>query len=99
MKLRETLKAIRDDALPLQSLEKFRDDLIHIRTDLHRLRAELKKKRALYMLSSKEETLGAKKMTWEGNEDGQRLIEVEGDLGGIGLEIDGLMSRIFSKIR
>src|SRR3990167_1465360 len=97
--LKETLLAVRDENLTLPDIEKYRDALIHFRTDLFRAIAELKKKRALYLLSSTEPTAIGKKMHWEASEEGQQLISYEGDIAGLGGEIDALQGKIYSLIR
>jgi|SRR3990167_1111496 len=99
MTLFDTLVAVRDENLSLQMCEKYRDSLIHFKTDLHRAIAELKKKRALYLLSSTEPTAIGKKMHWEASEEGQQLISYEGDIAGLGGEIDALQGKIYSLIR
>lgn len=99
MNLLETLHAIRDEALPQELLEKYRDDLIHFRTDILRSIANLKMLRARFLLESKEPTLGAKEMAWNGSDNGLRLIELKGSIGGLGGEIDSLRDRIWHFIR
>lgn len=97
--LKEVLLAVRDENLPLPMLEKYRDSLIHMKTDVAIEIAEKKKARAFFLMDSKEPTAAAKRMAWEVTPDGQRLIELEGYMRGIGGEIDALMSRIYSSIR
>lgn len=99
MNLEQTLAAIRDDKLPLQMLEKYRDDLIHFKTDLLKRVATLKKQKALFLIQHPEKSAIDRKMSWDASEIGQRLIELEGDLRGLPDEINGLMSRIYSAIR
>lgn len=99
MNLEQTLQAIRDEKLPLQMLEKYRDDLIHFKTDLLRVIATLKKQKALYLIQHPEKSAVDRKISWDASEVGQRLIELEADLRGLPDEIDGLMSRIYAAIR
>lgn len=97
--LETTLKEIRDEKLPLEMLERYRDTLIHLKTDLLKAVAEKKKERALFLIKNPDKSAVARKMEWEASEAGQRLIELEADLRGLPDEIDGLMSRIYSLIR
>ncbi len=43
-------ETVKDEKLPQHELEKYRDAMIHFRSDLLKLRADLKKKRALFYL-------------------------------------------------
>ncbi len=95
--LEDTLKAIRDDKLPLEQLEKLRDTLIHLKTDISIQLADKKKARAMYLISS-EGSVAARKMAFDGTADGQRLIELEGYLRGLGGEIEALASRIYAAL-
>jgi hypothetical protein len=97
--LKETLAAIRDDSLPLPMLEKYRDDLIHFKTDYLKLQATLKKKKALFLMEEPDKSAIARKLAFEASEDGQRLIDIDADLRGLPDEIDALMSRIYAAIR
>lgn len=97
--LSETLAAIRDEKLPLNLLEQYRDSLIHFKTDLLKAVAELKKKKAIYLMREPEKSAIARKMQWDASPEGQRLIDLEADLRGLPDEIDALMSRIYSAIR
>lgn len=97
--LQETLKAIRDERLPLEMLEKYRDDLIHFKTDLHNEIADYKKRRAIFLVTSEEKVLGLRKLLWEATDDGLRLTELKGMLGGLQGEIDSLQGRIYGQLR
>lgn len=98
MNLRETLVAVRDDKLPLPMLEKYRDTLIHFKTDLHEHIAELKKKRAQYLVST-EGSVASRKMAFDGTDDGQRLLSLQGHISGLQGEIDSLQGRIYGQLR
>lgn len=97
--LKSVLEAIRDEKLPLPMLEKYRDTLIHFKTDLLLSVAELKKKKALFLMHNPEQSAIARKMAWDASDDGQLLFEREAELRGLPDEIDGLMSRIYAAIR
>ena len=113
MTLKELLNAVKEEHLPLQRVEALRDALIHLRTDYKRRESELKKQRALFMLTYREKNkeysttkvavkyppLNLCKMMWDATTEGQELLTVQGDLGGLNGEIDSLQSRIYSLIR
>lgn len=95
--LEETLKAIRDDKLPLEQLEKLRDTLIHLKTDIGMQLAAKKKARAMYLITA-EGSVAARKMAFDATPDGQRLIELEGYIRGLEGEIEALASRIYAAL-
>jgi hypothetical protein len=97
--LEDVLAAVRDENLPLPMLEKFRDTLIHFKTDLLKSVATYKKQKALFLMRDPESSAIARKMAWDASDEGQRLIDLEADLRGLPDEIDALMSRIYSAIR
>lgn len=99
MNLYEVLDAVKDERLPLDMCERYRDQLCHFKSELSRKIADLKKKRALFMIQSEEKTAAAKKLAFDASPDGQKLIGYEGDIRGLGDEISSLQSRIFSLIR
>ena len=98
-KLLELLDAVKDEHLSLEQCEKYRDDLIHIKTRLHNEIADYKKKRAIWLVSSEIKGVEARKMAYDGTTDGQRYIELKGMMGGLQGEIDGLQSRIYGHLR
>ena len=97
--LEKTLQEIREEHLPLEKLEKLRDTVIHLKTDLHRTIADFKKKRALFLIQDTKDSVAARKMLWDATEEGQRLLELQGMIAGLGGEIDALQTRIYSAIR
>lgn len=97
--LSDVLASIRDEKLTLPLLEQYRDSLIHFKTDLLKSVADLKKKKAIYLIREPEKSAVSRKMQWDALPEGQRLIELEADLRGLPDEIDGLMSRIYAAIR
>lgn len=98
MNLSDVLRAVREENLSLQNLEKYRDSLIHFKTDLHEHIAELKKKRAQYLVST-EGSVASRKMAFDGTDDGQRLLSLQGHISGLQGEIDSLQGRIYGQLR
>lgn len=97
--LADTLLAVRDEKLELEMCEKYRDTLIHLKTDLQNEIADHKKRRALWLMASEITGVEAKKLAYDATEDGQRLIELVGMVRGLPDEIDGLQSRIYAHLR
>lgn len=93
------LEAVKDENLSLEMCEKYRDELIHMKTRLHNEIAEYKKKRATWITTSEITSIEGRKMAYDATEDGQRLIELKGMIGGITGEIDSLQSRIYGHLR
>lgn len=97
--LKQVLEKVRDESLPLEMLEKYRDQLVHFKTDLHSTIADFKKKRAIWLVSSEISGVEAKKQAWDATEEGQRLIELKGMIMGLQGEIDSLQGRIYGMLR
>lgn len=98
MTLKEALEAVKDKTLNLRQLEDFRDDLIHIHTQLQLEQAELEKREAFYFMESQEKTDIATKRKWRVTPEGQRLIELNRYTKAVVKEVDSLKSRIYSLI-
>lgn len=98
MKLTEVLEAVRDEHLPLEKLESFRDQLVHLKTDIAIQLADKKKARAMFLVTA-EGSVAARKLAFDATEEGQRLITLEGYMRGLGGEIDSLQGRIYAALR
>lgn len=48
MKIEELFEAVKDEALPLAMIEKYRDQMIHLHTSMQIALADTEKKEALY---------------------------------------------------
>ena len=97
--LQELLEAVKDEHLPLEALEKYRDQLTHLKATMHLALADCKKSRALFLLASEEKTAAAKKIAWEASKEGQRLLELEGYIRAVSSELGSLQGRIYGAIR
>lgn len=97
--LQDLLEKMKDEKLSQFQLEQMRDQLIHIKSTIHIQIAELKKKRALFMIRCEAETNAKAKVLWEASLEGQKLLELEGYIRGIGGEIDSLRDRVWSFLR
>jgi len=99
MKLKDILEAVREEKIPLEMCEKYRDQLIHLKTQILLAEADLKKKRAKFLIEHPEKTAVQRKMEFDASPDGQRLMELQADLRALPAEIDSLQSRIYSHLR
>lgn len=97
--LEKLYQDVHDENLDQRSLELFRDKLIQWKSALSRARAELKKKKAIFLMQNPEKAANARIIAWEASEDGQRLIDIESYKSSIQEEIDGLKDRIWGFIR
>ncbi len=75
MKLRDLVEQVKDDKLTKQQLESYETEISNLLSLMLFELADLKKKRALYLDSSQEESVAAKKVKWEATDAGQKLIE------------------------
>lgn len=96
--LTDLLEKVKDEHLSLELCEKYRDELIHLKTSLHHSIAEYKKKRAISLMQL-EGSMVLRKMTWDAEPDGQRLIELIGMISGLQGEINSLQSKIYAHLR
>jgi len=97
--LKDLLEKVKDEHLSLPLCEKYRDELIHLKTELHHSIADFKKKRAIFLVSSEVQGVEARKMAFDATPDGLRLIELKGMIGGLQGEIDSLQGRIYGHLR
>ena len=98
MNFKELLEAVKDENLPLEKIESYRDALVHLHSAMQIERATLKKAEALYFLKDKESTAVAIKMAWRGSQEGQRLLDIEAYIRAAVKEIDSLKSRVYRLI-
>ena len=96
MTFKELLEAVKDQNLTKEQCDSYRDSLIHLLSDMRREIADLKKKRAMFFLSSEEKSGVAKTIAWDGTPEGQRLIDLKEWSRAAMSEIEGLKSRIYS---
>lgn len=95
-KLIETLEAVKDPHLSREQLDDLHMHLSNLVADLKIRVADLKKKKALYILASQENSQQAKKDKWDASEEGQRLITYIGYLGAVQTQKESVRSRIYA---
>ncbi len=98
MTFKELLEAVKEENLPLDKIELYRDSLVHLHSAMQIERASLKKAEALYFLANKESTAVSNKMAWRGSQEGQRLLDIEAYIRAAVKEIDSLKSRVYRLI-
>lgn len=96
MNLLELLDAVKDEKLPKEMIEKYRDTMIHLHTQMQFEMADLEKKEALYFVKFRLDSDVATKREWRITTEGQRMILLNRYIKAIVKEIDSLKSRIYS---
>lgn len=98
MKLRELLQAVKEDNLPLEQVEKYRDELVHLHSAMQLELAELEKKEAIFFhdFMGPEVSDVSLKRRWRYKAEGLRMIELNRFIKACVKEIDSLKSRIYS---
>lgn len=76
MKLLEVIKAIQEDKLPVEKLEAYRDSLVNFFAECQLELADIRKKKAIYMIENKADTAVATERNWQVTKDGQREIDL-----------------------
>lgn len=101
MTLRELLEAVKDESLPLQMVEKYRDELVHLHSLFQLELADIEKRGAFYFDSNTapDVTDISIKRKWQATIDGQRQIELNRSIKTIVKEIDSLKKRRRKTIR
>lgn len=98
--LLDLLQKVKDDALPLDMLEKYRDQLIHLHSDMQLSLASIEKEEAMFLaMGGQEETDASRKRRWRATDRGQRGIELNRFVKIVVKECDSLRNRIFAAIR
>lgn len=97
MKLKDVLLAVKQANLTKTQLEDYHAALTHMLSDLKIEEADLKRKRALFLVEKREGmTATDVKNLWGATEDGQRLLLLEGYRGAIRAELDSVKTRIYA---
>lgn len=100
MNLKELLLAVRDEKLPLVLIEKYRDEMIHLHSDMQIALADIEKAEALYFVahSSADVSDISIKRKWRVEPQGQQGIQLNRELKALAKEIDSLKSRVYRLI-
>jgi DNA integrity scanning protein DisA with diadenylate cyclase activity len=102
MTIYELLSAVKEQNLPLQTLEKYHDSMTHLFSSMQMEMADLEKEEALFIFERLHRT---EKMTnieaersWKVTERGQRMIEVKNALRALSKELSGLKHKLFNTL-
>lgn len=98
MKLLELIKAVNDSKLTREQIEAYRDEMANLFAQIQFERADIKKKRAIFMVEQAEKTSVATKNKWHATPDGQREIELDHYSVATVQMLASLKSRIYSLI-
>lgn len=108
MNFKELLEAVKDETLPLPTLEKLRDEMIHLHSMMQIELADLEKKEAIFLagcqktiiIDGKTQKISdvSIRRTWDGTKEGLRMIDINRYIKSIVKEIDSLKSRVYRLI-
>lgn len=96
---RELVELIKDEKLPKEMLEEYRDKIAQVAGDMQLQLADYLKKEALFMGAKKDgQSIADRKVEWKVTPDGQRLIELKNYLTTAKILLKSLQNRVYSKI-
>lgn len=96
---RELITLVKDENLPKEKLEQYRDKIIEVVAEMQMELAELQKSEALFMGAKKDgQSVADRKIEWKVTPDGLRLIDIKNFLSTGKILIKGLQNRVYSKI-
>lgn len=100
MTLKELLEVVKDDKLPLNLIEKYRDEMVHLHSAMQIELADIEKEEAMYFdkYSAPDVSDVSVKRKWRVTEKGQRGILLNRYIKVIVKEIDSLKSRVYRLI-
>src|SRR3990167_1262354 len=99
-KFKELLEAVKDEKLTLEQVEKYRDELVHLHSDMQIDLADIEKKEALYFLTYATPDVSdiSVKRKWKATDEGQRQILLNRYIKVVVKEVDSLKSRVYRLI-
>lgn len=102
MKLLELITKVKDETLSREDLEKYRDQLSSLFSEMQLEMATLEKEEAMFMGSgdvfSREFSVASKKVAWKATPSGQRLITLKRYALATKEMLNSLKSRIYQLI-
>lgn len=99
MKLHDLLKEIKDEKLNKTQLEDYHTLACQLRADISLALGEKQKEEAIFLAQrDSDESVASRKINWKATDSGQRLIELKSYAVAIKSAIEGLKSRIYSKL-
>ena len=98
MKLEELIKSVKEEHLDKDQLEHYHSELCYLKAQLKLEFAELKKKKAVYLLGrEKDESVVSREISWGASKEGQRKFEIEGYIGSTTALIEGVKARLYNQ--
>ena len=96
MKLLDLFKAVREENLTKDQLERYRDEMADLYSQMHLELGEVKKKKAIFTLAYPEETNALTLRKWSGTIEGQREIELKSYIRATAPILSSLKSRLYN---
>ena len=96
MKLLELFQLVKDDSLQKDQLEEYHKIMSEMYAEMHLQMADIKKKKAIFMLKDPEKTGVDKNREWGGSEEGLREIDLKGYIRATSTHLKSLKNRLYS---
>ena len=96
MKLQELFAKIKEDSLTKEQLEHFHREMSEVYAMMHLELGDIKKRKAMFMLTDPEKTAVAKSREWGGTQDGQREITLKSYIKATSTHLSSLRSRLYN---
>lgn len=99
MTLKDLILKVKDESLSREDLEKYRDQLSNLFSEIQMEIADLEKEEALFLNSKgQDESVASVKIRWKASESGQRLIVLKRYALACKEMISSCKNRIYDKI-
>lgn len=97
MTLQELIISVKEKNLDKNQLEAYHSELCNLKAQLKQEFADLKKKKAIYMLGREQgESVASREISWGASHDGQRKFDIEGYIGSTTALIEGVKARLYN---
>jgi len=97
MNILELLKVVKDDKLEQPQLEKYRDALSNVASDIQIELGRYQKAEAMFMFQKKDgQSVADRKVEWKATEEGQRLIELKNYSTSAKIMLKSLRDRLYA---
>lgn len=96
MKLVDLFQAVKDEHLTKDELEDYHKQLSELYAEMHLQLGEIKKKKAIFILESPEQTQTRTMKYWSGSQDGLREIELKSYIRATASHLKSLKSRLYN---
>ena len=97
MTLQDLIIAVKEQNLNKDQLEQYHSELCNLKAQLKLEFAELKKKKAIYLLGREAgESVISRDISWSASKEGQRKFDIEGYIGATTSTIEGIKARLYN---